>query len=189
MEEQVTFKEILDYINSGVETAKANCSIGLFVSDYYEETVKEIDNFIVKKPVVAISSFVEQNELYYNVSFRFKSYNDADYKQMWKFVCKFATKAKSESERLIAGESLEKVSVLSVSIVPEKYNGKYFAYINMPLYETLSCTEDAFSGTAEISFICEEKSFGLMYADDDVIDRRSVEQEAEQELAAELGTE
>lgn len=188
MKNEINFKEILENINSGLEENKPNCSIGLFVKDYYEETTKDVAEFIVKKPMVKISSFVEDNELFYSISFHFKSFNDSDYKQLWKIICNFIEKSKREGERLTAGETLEKVSGLSVSVVPEKYNGKYFAYINMPYSETFSRRENAFDGTAEITFFCEEGSFGILSCDDDMIDRRSIEREAEQEIDAEIGT-
>ena len=117
---EVTFKELLDHINSGAEKNKSNCSIGLFLSDYYEDSIKENKNLILKKPVVAISSFTEDNELYYSVSFYFKSFNDVDYKQFWRFICNFTEKAKAEERLQVSGETLEKMSVFSVSIVPDK---------------------------------------------------------------------
>lgn len=186
MSKEPTFKELLDYINGGADEAKANCSLGLFISDYYEENVKEVDNFVVKKPIVNISSFVDENELFYNVSFYFKSYDDIDFKQMWKFICRYANKVRVERQQLDAGKELEKVSGLSVSIIPEIYQGKYFAYINIPFVETMSCTENAFDKTAVISFICNEESFGILSSDDDLIDRRSIEREVEQEILSEM---
>ena len=57
----------------------------------------------------------------------------------------------------------------------------------MPFPETISRTENAFDGSAVVSFICEDKGFGMMTSDDDMIDRRSIEREVEQELDAEFG--
>lgn len=189
MNTEPTFKDLIAHINSAAEDFKANCSLGLFVSDYYDETVKEVDNFVVKKPVVNISSFAEENEIYYNVSFCFKSYDDVDFKQMWKFICKYTDKARSERELLQDGKELEKLSVLSISILPDLYKGKYSVYINMPLYETMSCSINAYDKSAVISVICDEESFGALASDEDIIDRRSIEREVEQEILAEIESE
>jgi len=186
MKNEVTFKDVLDLINHAQDNDRANCSIGLFVSDYFEETSQETDQFIVKKPIVFISSFTEDNEVYYDINFRFKSYNDADYKQIWKFICKYAEKAKSESNRMENGESLEKIAILTMSILPDKYNGKYFVNIDMPYAETFERSENAYDGTASISFVCKDENFQILCSDDDVIDPRSIEREAEQELLAEM---
>lgn len=183
---EITFKDVLDCINKEHPIGKANCSIGLFLNEHYEETSKEVDSFVVTKPVVSISTLTEDNEVYYNISFLFQSYNDADYKQMWKFVCNYAGKAKNETLRLENGETLDKMYVLSLSIIPEKYKGKYFVYIQMPYAETFSRSENAFDLSASISFICHDKSFQIMSADDDVIDPLSIEREVEQEILSEI---
>lgn len=185
MKKEVTFKDILDHINHG-HNDRANCSIGLFVSDYSESGSQETERFIVKKPIVAISSFAEDNEMYYEINFRFKSYNDADYKQIWKFICKYAEKAKGESNRMDSGESLEKISILTVSVVPDRYNGKYFVTIDAPFAETFERFENAYDGTASISFVCKDENFQILRSDDDMIDPRSIEREAEQEILAEM---
>lgn len=184
MENEVAFKDVLNYINHA-HNNKANCSIGLFVSDYYEDKSQETDQLIVKKPIISISSFTEDNEVYYDISFRFKSYNDADYKQIWKFICKYAERAKNESHRLEGGETLEKFAILSASIIPDQYNGKYFVNIDLPYAETFVRSENAYDGAASISFVCKDENFQIMRSDDDMIDPRSVEREAEQELMAE----
>lgn len=187
MSNEISFKDLLDHINKERNGSKTNCSVGLFVNDYYEDTSKEIENLIVKKPVVGISSFTEDNEVYYNINFQFKSYNDADYKQMWKFICKFVDKAKNESACLERGDTLEKIAGLTVTIVPEKYKGKYFVNIHLPYPETFSRTENAFDTSANISFICNDEGFQVLQSDDDVINPRSIEREVEQELLSELG--
>lgn len=185
MENVVTFKDVLDYINHA-HNNKANCSIGLFVSDYFDGGSQETDQFMAKKPIVSISSFTEDNEVYYDINFQFKSFNDADYKQIWKFICKYAEKAKSESKRMDSGESLEKIAILTITLIPDKYNGKYFVNIDMPYAETFVRSENAYDGTASISWICKDENFQILSADDDMIDPRSIEHEAEQELLAEL---
>lgn len=189
MNKEPTFKELLKLINKGAEYGKPNCSIGLFISEYHDDKVKEHDNFVVKKPVVNISTFLEDNELYYNVEFCFKSYEDVDYKQMWKYLCKYTDLMKRERESLEAGKELDKLLVLSVSILPEIYKGKYSIYINMPLLETISCSINAFDKSAVISFVCTEEGFGALKSDDDIIDRHSIEREAEQEILAEMEAE
>ena len=185
MEKEVTFRTILDHINKSMEDNRANCSIGFFITDNYVDRSVDVENIVVKKPLITISSFIEDNNLYYNINLRFKSLNDADYKQIWKFICRFVNKAKHEGQRLQAGEDLEKVSSLSVSIVPELYKGKYFALADMPFPEMFTRFENAYDGIAEISFVCEEANFGILSADDDIIDRRSIEQEVMEELEAE----
>lgn len=185
MIKEPTFKELLAHINSAADDLKANCSIGLFVSDYYDETVKEVDSFVVKKPIINISSFLDENELFYTIQFCFKSYDDVDFKQMWKFICKYTEKAKSEREYLNSGKELEKISVLSISILPDMYKGKYSVYANMPLLETISCTTNAFDKSAVISVICTDEGFNALAADEDIIDRRSIEREVENEILAE----
>lgn len=185
MKNEVTYKDILDYINHA-HNNRANCSIGLFVSDYFDETSQETDRFIVKKPIISISSFTEDNEVYYDIGFHFKSYNDADYKQIWKFICKYVEKAKSESIRMEKGENLEKISILTISVMPDKYNGKYFVNIDMPYAETFVRSENAYDGTASISLVCKDENFQILCSDDDMIDPRSIEREAEQEILAEL---
>lgn len=186
MIKEPTFKELISHINSAAEQSKPNCSLGLFISEYFDEAVKEIDNFVVKKPIVNISSFIEDNEVFYNVEFCFKSYNDVDFKQMWKFICKYIDKARAERELLENGSETEKISILSVTILPELYKGKYSIYINMPLLETVSCSINAYDKTAVISLICNEESFGVLASDDDIIDRRSIEREVEQEILSEI---
>lgn len=193
MDRTPTFNELLECINSGKDQRKANCSVGFFISEYScgaedsAQSGRDVDNFIVRKPIVSISSFLESNELFYDVRFQFRSFNDADYKQMWKLICRFAEKTKREAECLNAGEVLDKVTALAVSIVPEIYRGKYFLLVNMPFSELISRSENAFDGTAEISLICDEESLGALMADDDVIDRRYIEAEAEDEIIAEMG--
>lgn len=184
MNNDVTFKEILNYVNHE-HNNKANCSIGLFVNVYSDEGSQEIDQLIVKKPIVAISSFMEDNEVYYDIGFQFKSYNDADYKQLWKFICKYAEKAKNENRRMESGEVLEKVTILTMSILPDKYNGKYFVNVDVPYAETFVRSENAYDDTASISFVCNDENFQILRSDDDMIDPRSIEREAEQELLAE----
>lgn len=187
-----TFKELLDCINKGSQNGKANCTLGVFANEYFDgveneaEAFKEIDNLIIKKPIVEISSFIEDNEIYYNVRFCFRSYNDSDYKQLWKFICRHAEKAKREADQIEAGETISKVTMLSLSIIPDQYHGKHFAYINMPFWETITCSENAFDKSVVISLLCNDGSFAALSADDDLVDRRSVEREVEQELLAEL---
>ena len=185
MKKEPSFKELLAHINSAAENQKANCVFGLFVSEYYDENVKELKNLTIKKPIINISSFIEENEVYYNVEFRFKSYNDADFKQMWKFICNYCETA--QHERFLAGngEKLDKVTLLSLSILPDLYKGKYYIYINMPLLETISCTTNAFDKTTVISILCTDESLNALVADEDVIDRRSIEREVEQGILAE----
>lgn len=185
MANEMSFKELLEHINNEHTDGRANCSIGLFVVEHSDETQKEIENFIVKKPIVSISSFAENNEWYYNVGFYFKSYNDADYKQMWKFLCRFVDKTKNEALRIEDGEVLEKITVLSISIIPDKFKGKYFVNVHMPFAETISRSEDAYDGTANISLICSEESLQALLSDDDIIDPRSIELEVESELLSE----
>lgn len=193
MDRTPTFNELLECINAGEEQGKANCAVGFFISEYAKgadetaDVVRDIDNFIVKKPVVSISSFLEDNQIYYDVRFRFRSCHDADYKQMWKLICKFAEKARREAEFMSGGAVLDKVTALAVSIVPDVYKGKYFVFINMPFTELISRNENAFDGSAEICLICDEESLGGLMADDDVIDRRYIEAEVEAELMAEIG--
>ena len=188
MKDEVTFKDVLNYINHA-HNNKANCSIGLFVSDYFDEdpqNPQETDRFIVKKPIISISSFTEDNEIYYDIGFQFKSYNDADYKQFWKFICKYAEKAKSESDRIENGESLEKMAILTISVIPDEYHGKYFLNIDMPYAETFLRSENAYDGTASISLVCKDENFQILRSDDDMIDPRSIEREVEQELLTEI---
>lgn len=186
-----TFKELVDHINSSVVERKANCSVGFFVTEYKKtddsepDPGKEVDSFNVKKPAINISSFIHDNEIYFEVSFYFNSYNDSDYKQMWKFLCRHADKVKREAERAEAGDELDRASILSVSIVPEKFRGKYFVYINMPFIDTVSCTENAYDKSVKVSFFCPEEGLSGAVADDDIIDRRSIERQAERELLAE----
>lgn len=189
MIKEPNFKELLAHINSAADDGKANSVFGLFVSEYYDETVKEVDSLSLKKPIINISSFIEENEVYYNVEFCFKSYEDADFKQMWKFICKYMDKARVERRLLEEDAKLEKISVLSISILPELYKGKYFVYVNMPLLDTISCTMNAFDKTATISMLCADESLDALESDDDMIDRRSIEREVEQEIASEMGVE
>ena len=192
-----TFKELLDHINSAAKERKANCFVGFFVTEYKrtespEAEVgpgNEVDSFHVKKPVIEISSFTMDNDLFYEVNFHFKSYNDSDYKQLWKFLCRYAEKVKRESEELEAGAQLDKAAILSISIVPEKFRGKYFVYINMPFIDMATCSENAYDKTAKISFICAEESLSGAIADDDVIDPRSIAREVDDELLAEAAVE
>lgn len=194
MEYTPTFKELLDVINSASESNKANCTIGLFANEYMDAPegenggIREIDSLIFKKPVVAITSALEDNEIYYTVQFSFCSCNDSDYKQMWKFLCRHAERAKREADLLAADKKLDKVIALTLSILPDEYRGKYFVYVNMPFWEGISCTESAFDKSAVISLICNDESLMAMESDDDMVDQRSIEREVEQDLLAELET-
>ena len=79
--------------------------------------------------------------------------------------------------------------MLSLSIIPDQYHGKHFAYINMPYWEMISCSENAFDKTAVISLICNDGSFAALSAEEDLVDRRSIEREVEKEILAELDEE
>ena len=184
-------KALLDCINEGMETDKVNCSIGLFMNDCYaeaeneEDAIKVYDSLMFKKPMISISSFIEDNELFYEVVFKFNSYEDADYKRMWNFLCQLSDKVKRERELFLAKRELEKMTSLSVSILPDQYDGKYFVFINMPLYETISTSVNAWDRSATISLICDEESLAGLIADDDLIDPQLIEREVEEELVAE----
>ena len=192
MKQAPTFNELLDCINNPVDPGRANCSLGFFVMESFAEsesnetTSKEIDSFFVKKPVVNISSFMEGNEIYREIRFLFRSLNDSDYKQLWKYLCRFSEIARREREQLEKGVVVEKATTLAISIVPDKYCGKHYAYVSMPYAETISCVENAFDRSAVISLICHDSGFGCLTADDDLIDRRYITLEVEQELQADM---
>lgn len=181
--DQPNFQELLRIVNEGAEEDKRNCSLGLFVSEYLrdeedvEKATNEVEELIVKKPVVAISRFIEDNEVFYNIELRFRSYDDADYKQVWALLARFADKAKREAMMLEADAPPEKLTVFSFTIVPDVYNGKYYFYVHMPFTEFIQRTENAFDKTATISFLCDEAGFQGLIADDEVVDPRSIEDE------------
>lgn len=184
MSKEPNFNELMELINGGTD-GRANCSVGLFVGEAApDDSVNEKDNFIVKKPIVNISPFVEENKLYYSVEFLFKSYDDTDYKQMWKFLCRHVEDVKRARQVLESGRKLESFPVLSISVIPDEYNGKYFAFINMPYDETLTRTEDAYEKAASISIFCEAEDFSLLVSDDDIVDKRGIEREVESEIDA-----
>ena len=191
MHKEPTFKELLDHINSSAENSKANCSLGLFVNEFSKDDVswedgKVLESFAVKKPAIQISTEVDNNDLFYNVNFIFNSYNDADYKQLWAFITRYVDKARKQEARLSAGEELESVIALTISIIPEKYYGKYCVWINIPFIDMISRTEFAFEKSAVISFLCDESSLGAQRCDDDMVDRRSIEQEVAREMEAQM---
>ena len=188
MDKKPDFYELLDVINSGSKDMKANCEIGLFAVECFkdakteEEAEREINNFFVKKPIVDIRSFMDDNRIYYNLSFAFRSFDDSDYKQMKRFLCRYCEKAIVEAKMLEEKRDLEKITSLRISIIPEVYQGKYFMLMESPYWETISFNEYAFDKSATISFIFDEQDVFGYISDDDMIDRRSIEREVEKEI-------
>lgn len=191
MESTPTYKEIIDCINNPPDEGKANCSLGFFVREYFAESEseaedsREVDSLYIKKPVVKISSFMEDQEVFHDIQFVFRSFNDSDYKQLWTFLCKFGEKTKRQGDLLAAGNTLNKAIALSASILPDQYSGKYYVHIAMPFTETISRTENAFDKSAVISFICPDVGFGAFVSDDDLVDRAQLNSEVLFELDAE----
>lgn len=192
MEHKPDFNELLDEINSGLEHMKANCEIGLFAVECFNgarneaEAEQEINNFFVRKPVVSISSFIEENKIYYNLKFVFQSYDDTDYKQMKRFLSRYTEKAVVEARMLQEGKVLDKITSIRISIIPEAYNGKYFLTLEAPYWETISFSEYPYDKSAAVSFVFDEQDVIGYIADDDMINRVSIEREVELELENEF---
>lgn len=186
--DQPNFQELLRIVNEGAKENKRNCSLGLFVSEYLrdeedaEKATNEVEDLVVRKPAVAINRLVEDNEVYYSIELRFHSYDDADYKQVWALLARFADKAKREAMMLDDAAPPEKLTVFSMTIVPDAYNGKYYFYVHMPYTEFIQRTENAFDKTATISFLCDEVGFQGLIADDADVDPRAIEDEVRMEV-------
>ena len=66
--DQPNFQELLRIVNEGAEEDKRNCSLGLFVSEYLrdeddvEKATNEVEELIVKKPVVNSTKKVGRND-------------------------------------------------------------------------------------------------------------------------------
>lgn len=183
--------DLLDEINGNFEERKANCEIGLFAVECLSnpeneaQAEREINSFFVKKPAVKIQSYADDNRLYYNVQFIFHSFEDSDYKQMKNFLCRYSQKALYEAQALQEGKHLDKITSLRMSILPEKYHGKYFLFLEAPYWEMISSTEYAFDKSCLISLVFDEQDVIGYVSDDDMIDRNSIEQEIEREIANE----
>lgn len=193
MESMPTFEDLLNVINGGSEDMKANCQIGLFAVEYMKDAQtendaeQEVNHCFLRKPVVLLEAFAEQNKLYYEARFVFRSCDDSDYKQMKNFICRYANTARAERRMLEDGRDLHKLTSLRMSIIPEKYHGKYYLTLDDPYWETVSFTELPFDQGATISFILAEDGVAGYIADDDVIDPRAIQREIDSEIEAEYG--
>lgn len=188
MERIPNFQELLDVINGASEDMRANCQIGSFAIEYMqdaqaeEDAEKEINNFFLRKPVVLIEAFADHNKLYFEVKFVFHSYDDSDYKQMKNFICRYTDKAMSERRAMEEGIQLSKLTSLRMSIIPEKYHGKYYLTLYDPYWETISFVEYPFDRSAAVTFVLEEEDVVGYIADDDVVDTRAIQREVDLEL-------
>ena len=188
---EVKPRDIIDAINGFDETGKPKTSFGIFFENLKvsDDTHVSKNSIVIEKPEIDLFSFSdEEGNIYYKVSFLYKSVKDEDFKQQWALLQAFCLDANMVTEENI--DSLEYLPVLTISLVPKKYGGEFFALgrftVGSTFIETIEKTEKAFDDSVSISIVFGEDEFEFMSTDPDMIDARSIENEVEAELEAEF---
>lgn len=165
-------KQILDAIVGTNKEGKKKTTIGLVYEMWNEDGSDELnDQLIISKPIINVSRFTENNEIYYCFEFNFKSNRDEDYKKMWFFLDRFAR------DSFEVKEEDTKVPGLTMTIIPDEFKGEYFVLASIPLVELIEKTEHAGFKNASISMYFEESTVKFLQNDPDTYNASILQQE------------
>lgn len=163
-------KQILDAVNGPNEQGKKKTKIGLFYDLLGEDgSTEEISKLYISKPIVNVSRLPDDNNnIYYCFEFVFRSHKDEDYKQMWRFLDKYAT------DSLSVKEEDTKVPGLAISIIPDALGGEYFILAEIPLVDMIEKTEVAGAQLASIRLYFMENSVQFLQNDPETYNLKSL---------------
>lgn len=174
-------KQILDAVHGPNAEGKKKTKFGLFHEIWGEDgSVEAVDELYISKPIINVSRLPGQdNDIYYCFEFVFRSNKDEDFKQMWRFLDRFA------NDSIQVEDEATKVPGLTLSIFPDEFNGEYFILAEIPLVDMIEKMELAGVKFASIRLYFEESCVQFLQNDEETFNAKALRDEILREMESE----
>lgn len=178
----MTPEKLFEAVVGAEENGRCKNTIALVVEEEAAEGEerKLLDEFFVEKPVVQMFSFNDADDMeFFQIEFQYRSRRDADLKQHWDFLDRYVQRFHNTAETA-------PTPILTVSLVPIRFRGKYSVLAQCALPDSINKIEYAGEDCCSIKMLFVKDDVLFLAHDDDLVDIRTLEAEVNREIDREL---